>query len=163
MPQTWLPQLSHAVRLRLSPRVAVVLPMVVLPLIYFYPAVLGQVLLAPGDGWDQTLGVEALMGRILARGEWPLWNPYIFAGTPLLASVYPGALYPPNWLFAVLPLKAAMNLVVLSSFYVAMGGSYLYARRIGMGRLGSFVTGMVFAFSAYMVSHVGHPHRLGAA
>src|SRR6185503_17622072 len=150
-------------RARLTPRVAVSAAMALLPLIYFYPAVLGRVLLAPGDGWDQTLGVAALMGQILASGEWPLWNPYIFAGTPLLASVYPGALYPPNWLFAVLSLKAAMNLVVLSSFYVAMCGSYLYARRIGVGRLGSLVTGMTFAFSAYMVSHAGHPHRLGAA
>src|SRR5437763_13400303 len=99
MPQTWLPPFLRAVRWRISPRVAVASAMALLPLIYFYPAVLGSVLLAPGDGWDQTLGAEALMGRMLASGEWPLWNPSTFAGTPPLASVSPAVRAPPYWPF----------------------------------------------------------------
>src|SRR5437868_1310318 len=77
--------------------------LIFLPLIYFYPAVTGQIALAPGDVWISNLGVRVLLGRLLAQGQLPLWNPYIFGGMPLLANVYTGALYPPNWIFAVCP------------------------------------------------------------
>jgi uncharacterized protein len=75
--------------------------LIVLPFVYFYPAVIGDLTLAPGDGWTANLGLKWLVGRMIADGHLPLWNPYIFAGMPLLATVYPGALYPPNWLFAL--------------------------------------------------------------
>ena len=70
--------------------------LILLPIIYFYPAVMGEVSLVAGDGWTQNLGVRVLIGRMIAHGQIPLWNPFIFAGTPLLASIYPGALYLPE-------------------------------------------------------------------
>ena len=70
-------------------RVLTVSALALLPILFFYPAIFGDVALVPGDGWTQNFGVRVLIGRMIARGEWPLWNPYIFAGTPLLASIYP--------------------------------------------------------------------------
>src|SRR5215813_3094660 len=72
-----------------------------LPLLYFLPAIINNLTLVPGDGLSQNLGVRVLIGQMIRNGHLPLWNPYIFAGTPLLASVYPGAIYPPNWIFAL--------------------------------------------------------------
>ncbi|MCI0663923.1 MAG: hypothetical protein L0220_22940, partial [Acidobacteria bacterium] len=69
--------------------------LLIIPLVYFYPVLLGQVVLAPGDGWAQNFAVRALAGQMIAGGDLPLWNPFIFAGMPLAASVYPGAFYPP--------------------------------------------------------------------
>ncbi len=134
-----------------------------LPPLYFYPAVLGQLSLVPGDGWTQNLGVRGLIGQMIAHGVLPLWNPFIFAGTPLLASIYPGALYPPNWLFALFSPNVAMNMVVITTYHIALIGSYLYARRIGAGRVGAMVTGLAFTFGAYMVFHLGHTSRIAAA
>jgi hypothetical protein len=144
-------------------RTVVALTLVLLPLAYFFPAVLGKVTLAPGDGWTQIFGIRILIGQMIAQGEWPLWNPYIFAGMPLLASIQPGALYPPTWLFAVLSPQWAMNLLVLTTYHLALIGTYLFARRIGISRIGAILAGVTFTFGGYMVAHLGHTNRINAA
>lgn len=144
-------------------RLAVALTLFVSPLVYFFPAVLGKVTLSPGDGWTQIIGIRILIGQMLARGELPLWNPYIFAGMPLLASIQPGALYPPTWLFAVLSPQMAMNVLVLTTYHLALVGTYLYARRIGSNRIGALIAANAFAFGGYMIAHLGHTNRINAA
>ncbi|MDX2029732.1 MAG: YfhO family protein [Blastocatellia bacterium] len=134
-----------------------------IPILYFYPAVRGAVMLAPGDGWTQIIGIRVLIGQMLREGQLPLWNPYIFSGMPLLASIQPGALYPPTWLFAVLSPQPAMNWMVITTFHLALFGTYLYARRIGADRVGALAGGIAFAFGGYMVAHVGHTNRIAAA
>ena len=134
-----------------------------LPLLYFYPVITGAVALLQGDGWKQNFPLRALAGEMWRAGTPPLWNPYVAAGAPLLASVYPGVLYPPNWLFIILPPLLAMHLVVITTYHLALIGSYLYARRIGLGRLSSIVTGVVFTFSAFMVAHLEQTCRIAAA
>ena len=145
------------------PRPLIAALLIIIPLLYFYPAVVGQITLAPGDGWTQNFGVRVLLGQMLRTGQLPLWNPFIFAGTPLLASIYPGVLYPPNWLFALFSPQAAMNLVVITTYHLTLIGTYLYARRIGATRLGALLAGMAFTFGGYMIAHLGHTSRIAAA
>ena len=142
---------------------ATIFALFLLPLVYFYPVLLGNVFLAPGDGWAQNLGVRALAGQMIADGQLPLWNPYIFGGMPLAASVYPGSFYPPNWLFVILSPKWAMNIVVLTTYHIAIVGTYLYARRIGITRLGALLAGTAFSFGGFMINHLSHTSRIGAA
>jgi 4-amino-4-deoxy-L-arabinose transferase-like glycosyltransferase len=144
-------------------RILTAAALILLPLIYFYPAVLGDITLAPGDGWTQIFGIRALIGQMIARGELPLWNPYVFSGMPLLASIQPGALYPPTWLFAILSPPAAMNWMVITTYHIALIGTYLYCRRIGANRTGSIIAGLAFAFGGYMSAHLGHTNRVAAA
>src|SRR5262245_9444788 len=161
------PRLSVSPSLRLpvflSPRLLVSLSLSLIPLIYFYPVLLGKVVLAPGDGWAQNFGVRALTGRMLLDGQLPLWNPYIFAGMPLMASLVAGAFYPPNWLFAILPSGLAMNVLVITTYHLALVGTYLYARRIGVERIGALVAGVAFTFGGFMMAHLSHTHRITAA
>jgi hypothetical protein len=137
--------------------------LILIPLIYFFPAVIGRITLVPGDGLTQNLGVRILIGQMLRDGQLPLWNPYIFAGTPLLASIYPGALYPPNWLFALLSPATAMNVVVITTYHLTIVGTYLYGRRIGMTRIGALTAGVAFTFGGFMITHLGHTSRIAAA
>ncbi|MCI0391785.1 MAG: YfhO family protein [Acidobacteria bacterium] len=137
--------------------------LLIIPLVYFYPVLLGQVVLAPGDGWAQNFAVRALAGQMIAGGDLPLWNPFIFAGMPLAASVYPGAFYPPNWLFAILSTEWAMNIVVLTTYHLALIGTYLYARRLGITRSGSLLASIAFTFGGFMINHLSHTSRIAAA
>ena len=127
--------------------------LVLLPLVYFFPAVIGTVLLMTGDAATYCYYMHLLTADLLAQGVLPLWNPYIFGGMPLLAAIQPGVLYPPNLLFIVLPSKVAMNAVVLSNYFLALTGAYLYARAIKVERTGAIVTGITFAFSGFMMAH----------
>ena len=125
-------------------RTFVLLALIALPFVYFAPAWMGGVALVHGDGLTANLGLRILTGRMIGQGMLPLWNPYIFAGMPLLASIYPGALYPFNWIFALLSPGVAMQLVVITTYHVALIGAYCYARSLGVTRLGSLLTGMIF-------------------
>ena len=144
-------------------RVSLVAALLLLPVIYFYPVITSHVTLLPGDGWTQIFGIRMLTGKLIAQGLLPLWNPYIFGGMPLLASIQPGALYPPSWLFALLSPRAAMNVMVITTYHLALIGAYLYARRIGIDRTGALISGLAFAFSGYLISHLGHTNRIAAA
>lgn len=144
-------------------RLVIAAVLVLLPLVYFLPVFIWNLTLVPGDGLTQNFGVRILIGRMLAAGQLPLWNPYIFAGTPLLASIYPGALYPPNWVFAVFSPTVAMNIVVVTTYHLALIGTYLYARKIGATRIGALLAGLAFTFGGYLVAHAGHTSRIAAA
>src|SRR5262249_55580212 len=137
--------------------------LILIPIIYFFPAVMGWITLVPGDGLSQNIGVRILIGQALRDGHLPLWNPYIFAGMPLLAAVHPGALYPPNWLFALFPPPTAMNIVVITTYHLAIIGTYLYGRRVGMTRIGALIAGLAFTFGGFMTAHLGHTSRIAAA
>lgn len=137
--------------------------LLVIPLFYFYPVLLGEVVLAPGDGWAQNFAVRALAGEMLRAGQLPLWNPYIFGGMPLMASVYGGAFYLPNALFAILPPGLAINVVVITTYHLALIGAYLYGRRIGMARMGALLAGVAFSFGGFMINHLAQTSRIAAA
>ena len=47
------------------------------------------------------------------NGDTPLWNPYLFAGTPLLANYQSAALSPINIIYFVLPFTDAWTLQVI--------------------------------------------------
>jgi len=75
--------------LSLRARIVTAVTLTLLPLIFFYPAVMGKITLGPGDAWTQNLGIRILIGEMIRNGQLPLWNPYIFCGMPLLAAIQP--------------------------------------------------------------------------
>ncbi len=146
-----------------SRRALTAVTLALIPLLYFSSAIIGPVLLMPGDGWSQIFGIRVLTGQMIASGMLPLWNPYIFGGMPLLASIQPGALYPPSWLFALLSPRTAMNVMVITTYHIALIGGYRFARRLELDRVSALVTGLIFTFGGFMLPHLGHTNRIAAA
>ena len=56
-----------------------------------------------------------------------------------------------------------MQLVVITTYHVALIGAYCYARSLGVTRLGSIATGMIFAFGGYMVTSIGQTSNIATA
>ncbi|MGH9847062.1 MAG: hypothetical protein ACREEM_50855, partial [Blastocatellia bacterium] len=146
-----------------SGRAAATIVIIMLPLLYFFPALTGKLSLIQGDGWTANLGLRIFTGRMIAQGILPLWNPYLFAGMPHLASIYPGVLYPPNWLFVALSPGIAINVIVITTYHLALAGAYRYARCLGIDRLGAIITGVVFGFGGYMVMSIGQTSNITTA
>ena len=55
----------------------------------------------------QNFPLRVLSGELLRQGHLPLWNPYIWSGSPLLGGLNAGSLYPVTLVFALLPPVAA--------------------------------------------------------
>jgi hypothetical protein len=126
------------------------------PFIYFWKATSGEVLLWPHDGFLYSLPTRLLAARLIAAGELPLWNPYVFSGFPLFAEMQTGVLSPGVWLFWLLPMVTAANLQMILTYPIAAVGTYAYTRRIGCTRLAAMFGASCFAYGGSMVAHVGH-------
>ncbi|MBN1977323.1 MAG: oligosaccharide flippase family protein [Anaerolineae bacterium] len=173
------------------PDLGILALLLLLPLLLYAPAVLGPRTLLPADvlflyephqADADALGVDFPQNHLVAdlilenyvwkqvlvealqEQELPLWDPYIFAGHPFLASGQHSALYPLSIVFYLLPLWRAYGVFAWLQLGLAGGFMYIFARVLGVRRLGSLIAGIAFQFSGFMaISSVPHPMIVAAA
>jgi len=126
------------------------------PLVYFFPAVAGRLVISPDDGVIFNVPLREAAARIALAGSLPLWNPYVFCGMPLHGAAQGGLLFPLNWFYLAFSTPVATNLMMLSTYSAAALGAYLYARRTGVGLTGAVLTSLVWQWSAFLVCQIGH-------
>src|SRR4051812_18962506 len=140
----------------LRPCVIVAVAVTLFPLLYFFPAASGSLIISPDDGIIQNIPFRVAVASMIRDGYAPLWNPYLFCGMPLFAAAQAGVLFPLNWFYLLFPAAAATNLMMLSTYMVAALGAYLYARRTGASITGAAVTSLVWQCAGFMVNQIGH-------
>src|SRR5262245_31673135 len=62
-------------------------------------------------------------------GELPFWNPYSSCGLPFLAQWNTLSLYPPSFIYLLLPLPWSLNFFCVVHLFFAGLGMYFLARR----------------------------------
>ena len=102
--------------------------------------------------------------RELARGNLALWNPHIFSGAPYFGGMQGAQLYPPNWLFLILPTAAAVNWTVAFHVYLIAVFTFCWMRQRELRVLSSFFAGTLVMFSGAFFPHVfaGHLPQMNA-
>jgi len=89
----------------------------------------------------------------------PLWNPYLFCGSPFLAIPQTAIFYPIHFImFLILPLLRAYNYSVVLHLILAGVFTYYYARYIGLDAFCGLICGFVFMSSSIFILHatIGH-------
>jgi O-antigen/teichoic acid export membrane protein len=100
----------------------------------------------------------------LAAGEIPLWNPYLFAGAPFLATGQNAAYYPFSVIFLILPLAKAYGWYTVIQLWLGGLFAYLFGRVLRLRRPSATLMGLVFQGSGFMlVSAAVFPMIVGAA
>src|SRR5262245_59302370 len=101
--------------------------------------------------------------RVVAGGSWPVWSPWGSFGQPMWANSNNQVLYPFTWLNLLLP--PARYYVVFVAFHALLGGggTYVLARRLGLGRPGALVAAAVWMTSGPALSLVSLWNHLAAA
>jgi O-antigen/teichoic acid export membrane protein len=102
------------------------------------------------DAILQNYSWKQLARDSVAAGRAPLWNPYILAGQPFLASGQNGALYPLGVLFYLLPLTQAYGWFIALHLWIGAMGAWWLARTLGATRTGGIIAGLTFAFCGYL-------------
>ncbi len=143
-------------RLRIKTDYVAALAVTLAPIVYFFPAVINRKVLCPYDGLIQNVPLRVAAANILHSGYLPLWNPYYFSGTPLLASSQAGVLFPLNWYYLLFSPTIATNLMVISTYMLAALGAYLYSRRSGASIAGAVVTSIVWQCCGFLVGQLSH-------
>ena len=130
--------------------------LVVLPLAVFAgPAVSGHPVLL-GDDVTQNYPLRAFVGSQIRHGHLPLFDPYIWSGTPLLGVWNAGAAYPFTLLFVVLPATAAWASNLVLTWWVAGVGCFAFLRMSRLAAIPSFLGALSFSFAGAMTAQVVH-------
>ena len=122
-------------------------------------AALAYGLLPPGFAlrWDnigQNFPAVLEVYRQLSEGRWPLWDPYMWSGSPLLADPQSQALYPPAWLaFALTAPDHTRAFDLQYALHLMLGGwfSFAYLRTLGTTPAGALLGAAVWACNPHFM------------
>ena len=99
----------------------------------------------------------------LARGSWPVWDPFQAFGQPLLADPSAQLLYPPTWLNLVLMPWTYYTVFVIAHVVLGAAGVRALALRGGTSEAGAFVAGLLWMLSGSTMSLVNLYHHFAGA
>ena len=108
------------------------------------------------DVVDQLYPWKHLVITDWKNGEVPLWNPYNFAGTPLLANYQSAPFTPLNILFFFFSFTTAWSLLVLLQPLLAGVGMYVFVRKLSVSQFGSLLSSLAWMFCGFLVSWMGY-------
>jgi len=97
--------------------------------------------------------------RGVAAGAWPLWNPSLGFGRPLLADPSAQILYPPTWLNLLMRPWTYYTLFTLAHAVVATLGLFTLGRRLGLSLSASVVAASLWLLSGPYLSNIDLWHH----
>ncbi len=118
--------------------------------LYFAPALLREVLLAPGDGAIYYL-------PFFAQPPVRLWTDLMLSGYPAIADPQAHAVYPLRW------VSPTFNVMVVSAYVVSAVGTFGLVWRLTGSRIAALGASFVVSGSGFMVAHLGHLSMIHAA
>jgi hypothetical protein len=120
----------------------------------FHSAVLGRGVFYARDihlFWHPQ--VEAFV-RSVSRGSWPVWDPALAFGRPLLANPNVQVFYPPTWLNLAMGPGTYYTMYVIAHFLFTAAGFLALGRRLGLSWGAAFVGAAVWTASGPLTSLV---------
>lgn len=94
----------------------------------------------------------------LRQGNLALWNPHLFGGMPFFGGFQSALLYPPNWLFMILPLNPAFNITIALHVFLMGAFTWMWIRHRQLHPLACLAASLVMMFSGahFFHIHAGH-------
>ena len=133
-------------------------------LLFFWRYFLLDQALYAGDTAFVFVPFRQFLADHLNIGKIPLWNPYLFGGTPALAESQYQVFYPINLLMMVLGAARGMSWILAFHLFWAGLGSFLFLRQgPNLGRGAALFGAISFAFGACLQSRLSIPVYTNAA
>ena len=104
------------------------------------------------DIFSQFLIWKSLIAESFRNGSWPLWNPYSYAGYPLLANFNSGALNPFNLLMVLFGDKTGWNLLVMSQTFLTFISFYIFIRATKLSNKAAIVGSLIYSLSGFSIT-----------
>jgi hypothetical protein len=113
----------------------------------------------PWDAKAQFHPYVQFMAQSFARGDWPWWDPYVFAGHPQIADPQSMIFVPPLLVLALInsdPSFWAVDMAVLAGMAFGGCGVILYFHDRGWHWAGALIAALSFSFGAAMAWRLQH-------
>ncbi len=133
--------------------------------IFFAPVVFQGMNLSPAADMVAAAGMYNMGEEAIKSGRFPLWNPTLFCGLPMFASLqYALFCYPPEYFIRALSYVFGGGDYRVWLFHFLLAGIFMFllARHYGCGRLSAWLAGVAYAFSPQLIvlADVGHGSKL---
>lgn len=93
---------------------------------------------------------KTVTNEAIKKGKFPLWNPYIFAGSPHLANFQSAVFYPLNILFLIFSQIDAWSILTITPLILSFLFMYLFLRTIACNQSASVIGSLAFAFCGFL-------------
>lgn len=113
-----------------------------------------------GDVYDYAAPFRAWGNRELESGRLPLWNPWIFGGTPFLASSQSALFYPGNAALVSTGLAGAFRIAIVLHLLLMGFGYWLWLRSRGERWGGAALGALLATFSLFTIAKVAAGHAI---
>jgi hypothetical protein len=110
-----------------------------------------------GDTVDSLIPSRTQFVERLRPGDFPEWSSLQAGGSPLGSVPNYGMMAPTALAWWVLPADMAPGWERLTILVVAAAGTGLFLRRLGLGRHASWLAGMVYAGTGFMIAWTNWP------
>lgn len=137
--------------------------LVLLPLIFFSKAIFSQnYMFYPSQDIISIFSQEKLLFQDSVKnlGTIPLWNPYIFSGSPFLGNPTSAMFYPINLLFLFFPVDSTFGYIFMIDTILMGLFTYLFAKSIKLDKFSSFMSAITMMFSGPMISLIFPGHLI---
>jgi hypothetical protein len=104
------------------------------------------------DSVRQQIPWKTLVVEAERQFKLPIWNPYNFGGTPLLANFQSGALSPFNLLFLVLPFSSSWSLIIFLQPLLAGVFLFFYLSNLKLNKFACFLGAITFSFCGFSIA-----------
>src|SRR5258708_39240907 len=92
---------------------------------------------------------KSLVMDLEKKFEFPLWNPYEFSGTPLLANFQSASFYFFNRLFLVFPFNLSLSLLIVSQNLLTLIFMYFFLLNFKLNKQSALLAYLLFASSFF--------------
>jgi hypothetical protein len=99
----------------------------------------------------------AFVQREFEARRFPIWNPYLATGVPVIETSPFATLHPFTLLYGILPFEQANSVLAVVRLAPAGLGAFLLARVLGGGIAASLLAGMLFMLSTFHLAFRFHP------
>ena len=127
-------------------------------LVFTLPFLLKWNYIGPRD-WELFITMAAIPARsILYYGQFPFFNPYLAGGNILFAHPEVAVLSPFFVIILIFGAIGGLKLQVLLVYFLGFWGSWLFARRLGLSEISSYLVSFVYFGSSYFALHFSAGH-----
>lgn len=109
------------------------------------------------DLYMQMIPWQSAVRQSLAKGEWPVWNPYLLCGTILAANMQAAPYDAVQLLGLLLPHAQALTFGAALTFFLGALFTFAFVRGLGRSELAALVAAAGFMFCALLALFVAWP------
>jgi Bacterial membrane protein YfhO len=99
----------------------------------------------------------------LQHGDFPLWDPYVYAGMPLAGNIQAQLFYLPtllvlklsDWIYGAFPYRM-LEYQVVAHYLLAALGAYVLTRSFALSRPSALMSAVVYTFGGFFASQTQH-------